>query len=276
MQTSALAIARAVGNPGAEGVALECLGSCRSNQGEYRQAIDLLTQANTIACGIGDRNLEGIGLGALGKCYYCLGDYLKSADLHTSALHIAREVGNRQIEGEELGYLGLCRLAFGDYEQAMNLLGIAFGDYEQAMNLLGQALEIAREVGDRYDEANELNYLGRAQLALGDARQAAMLSSVRNDRLSRPGRDPRRRLRSTRRAVRRALASQLAGVENPVCGREDIFGLGTWAHRWRTSSSTEAQDDHKFAVTSMIDRRPGRMLAELARSPLTCTGGRRL
>ena len=43
------------------------------------------------------------------------------------------------------------------------------------MNLLGQALEIAREVGDRYDEANELNYLGRAQLALGDARQAAML-----------------------------------------------------------------------------------------------------
>ncbi len=43
------------------------------------------------------------------------------------------------------------------------------------MDLLGQALKIAREVGDRYDEANELNYLGWAQLALRDARQAAIL-----------------------------------------------------------------------------------------------------
>ena len=124
----------------------------------------------------------------------------------------------------------------------MGLCHYRLGEYRQAADLLTQAVAMARDTGDRQLERAALGNLGNCHNCLGYYQKAIDLQTS-------------------------ALA---------ICGREDIFGLGTWAHRWRTSSSTEAQDDHKFAATSMIDRRPGRMLAELARSPLTCTGGRRL
>jgi tetratricopeptide (TPR) repeat protein len=49
------------------------------------------------------------------------------------------------------------------------------GDYRQAIHLHTQALAIARDIGDRYGEANTLNYLGRAWLASSDPRQAVTL-----------------------------------------------------------------------------------------------------
>ena len=60
-----------------------------------------------------------------------------------------------------LGSLGLCHASLGDYRQAIDLLT--------------QALAIARDIGDRYGEANALDYLGRVWLASGDARRAATL-----------------------------------------------------------------------------------------------------
>jgi tetratricopeptide (TPR) repeat protein len=49
------------------------------------------------------------------------------------------------------------------------------GEYRRAIDLHTQALASARETGYRYLEANELDYLGRAWLASGDARQAVAL-----------------------------------------------------------------------------------------------------
>jgi tetratricopeptide (TPR) repeat protein len=174
------------------------LGLCCHRLGDYRQAIDLHTQALAIARDTGDRQLEAIALGGLGKCDASLGNYRQAIDLHTQALAIARDIGAAQREGNQLGNLGNCHLDLGDYRQAIDLYtqalaiardisarrleGITLGylgnchtsqgDYRQAIDLHTQALAIARDTGDRYAEATALDYLGRAWLASGDARRA--------------------------------------------------------------------------------------------------------
>ena len=201
LHTQALAIARDIGDRQVEGLALGNLGICRYRLGDYRQAIDLHTQALAIARDIGDRRGEGNQLGNLGNCHFDLGDYRQATDLYSQALDIARSLGDRQREGARtrqpgdlllrsgrlpaghrpvypghgyrprhrrppgegvtLGYLGLCHCCLGDYRQAIDLHT--------------QALAIARDIGDRYSEANALDYLGQAWLASGDARQAVTL-----------------------------------------------------------------------------------------------------
>ena len=97
------------------------LGLCHYRLGDYRQAIDLDTQALVIARDIGDRYREGGVLGSLGLCHARLGDYRQAIDLDTQALVIARDVGDRYGEGAELGNLGNCHHGLGDYRQAIDL-----------------------------------------------------------------------------------------------------------------------------------------------------------
>jgi tetratricopeptide (TPR) repeat protein len=47
----------------------------------------------------GDRQGEGAELGSLGSCHYSLGEYRQAIDLYTQALVIARDIGDRQNEG---------------------------------------------------------------------------------------------------------------------------------------------------------------------------------
>ena len=161
LHTQALAIARDIGDRQSEGDALGNLGNCHVDLGDYRQAIDLHTQALAIARDIGDRQREGVALGNLGYCHLDLGDYRQAIDLYTQALAIVRDIGDRRTRGHELGDLGNCH--------------VSLGDYRQAIDLHTQALAIARDIGDRYGEATALDYLGRAWLASGDARQAVAL-----------------------------------------------------------------------------------------------------
>ena len=157
LHTQALAIARDIGDRQGEGAALGNLGLCYSSLGDYRQAIDLHTQALAIARDIGDRQGEGIELGNLGLCHDSLGDYRQAIDLHTQALAIARDIGDRQGEGADLGNLGICHYSLGDYRRAIDLHT--------------QALAIARDIGYREGEGVELGNLG-LPLSLGDYRQA--------------------------------------------------------------------------------------------------------
>ncbi len=148
-------------DPGLNGTHLTTLGSCRSQLGEYRQAIDLYGQALAIAREIGDRSGEGAALGNLGECRRSLGEYRQAIDLHGQALAVGRAIGNRYGEGTALIGLGDCHLGLGEYRQAIDLHG--------------QALAIFREIGDRSGQANALDYLGRAWLASGDASRAVTL-----------------------------------------------------------------------------------------------------
>ena len=161
LHTQALAIYRDIGNRQGEATALGNLGSCHYSLGDYGQAIDLHTQALAIDRDAGNRQGEGTGLTCLGNCHYSLGDYRQAIDLHTQALAIDRDIGDRYVEGAALGNLGNCHYSLGDYRQAIDLHT--------------QALAIARDIGDRYGEANAVGYLGRAWLAAGNPRQAATL-----------------------------------------------------------------------------------------------------
>ena len=148
-------------DPGLNAVHLCDLGNCHLALGEYRQAIDLYTQALAIARDTGDRRGESAALGNLGVCHRVLGEYRQASDLLTQALAIARDTGDRPNESTILGILG----------ESHRVLG----EYRQAIDLPTQALAIARDIGDRYGEANALDYLGRAWLTSGDARQAVRL-----------------------------------------------------------------------------------------------------
>jgi tetratricopeptide (TPR) repeat protein len=158
LYTQALAIDRDTGDRQGEGVDLGGLGLCHYRLGDYRQAIDLNTQALAIARDTGDRQGEGFDLGCLGNCHYSQGDYRQAIDLRTQALAIARDTGDRQGEGVDLSALGLCHCRLGDYGQAIDLNT--------------QALAIARAIGDRYGEGFDLGTLGLCHYSLGDYRQA--------------------------------------------------------------------------------------------------------
>jgi signal transduction histidine kinase len=48
---------------------------------------------------------EGLRLGNMGLCHFALGDYRQAIDLHTQALTIARDIGDRYGEANALDYL---------------------------------------------------------------------------------------------------------------------------------------------------------------------------
>jgi tetratricopeptide (TPR) repeat protein len=87
----------------------------------------------------GYRQLEGNTLGNLGNCHYRLGDYRQAIDLHTQALAIGRDIGHRYGEANALNYLGRAQLASVDPRQAVTLLEQAVavadttGDIEPAV-----------------------------------------------------------------------------------------------------------------------------------------------
>jgi tetratricopeptide (TPR) repeat protein len=161
LYTQALAILRDLANRQGEGAVLANLGLCQMSLGEYRQAVELHTQALAILRDFANRQGEGAVLANLGNCHMRLGEFGQAVELHTQALAILRDLGDRYGEGMQLGNLGNCR-----YD---------LGEFGQAIELYTQALTIARDLGNRYGEANALNYLGRAWLASGDVRQAVTL-----------------------------------------------------------------------------------------------------
>ena len=156
--TQALALHRDTGNRQGEGIALGNLGLCHFHLGDYRQAIDLHTQALALHRDTGNRQGEGIALDNLGNCHSHLGDYRQAIDLHTQALALHRDIADRRGEGYELGNLGNCHSALGDYRLAIDLHT--------------QALALHRDTGNRQGEGIALGNLGNCHLHLGDYRQA--------------------------------------------------------------------------------------------------------
>ena len=71
--------------------------------------------------------LNASHLSNLGLAYYSLGEYRQAIDLHTQALAIARETGHRYGEANVLDYMGRAWLASDDTRQAVALLGQAVG-----------------------------------------------------------------------------------------------------------------------------------------------------
>jgi tetratricopeptide (TPR) repeat protein len=163
LHTQALAIARDIGNRQSEGRALGNLANCHLRLGDQRQAIGLYTQALAIFRDIGDRTGDSTQLICLGLCHNLLGDHRSAIDLYNQALAIARDIGDRYLEGNALGNLGNCHYFLGDYRRAIDLHA--------------QALAIDRDIGDRLGEGTDLGNLGNCHLMLGDHHQAIDLDT---------------------------------------------------------------------------------------------------
>jgi len=151
------------------------LGLCHNRLGEYRRAIDLLTQALVISRESGDREGEGAQLSNLGNCHDNLGEYQRAIDLQTQALAIVRDIANRYLEANALEYLARALLASGNAHQAVTLLG--------------QGVSIADATGDIESAMEARSWLARAQLQLGDAAAALALTAVERE-LTYPPEEP--------------------------------------------------------------------------------------
>jgi tetratricopeptide (TPR) repeat protein len=156
--TQALTIDRNAGDRGGQASDLNNLATCHTLLGDYRQAVDLFTQALAIARNIGDRRAEGLRLNNLGFCYIKVGHYRQAVDLCTQALTIARDIDKRSDESTALGNLGHCHYRLGHYRQAIDLFT--------------EALRIARATGNRRLESYDLGYLGNCHCDLGEYQQA--------------------------------------------------------------------------------------------------------
>ncbi len=135
-------------DPTLNAIHLGSLGLCNLYLGEYRQAIDLHTQALAIVRDTGDRRGETAGLANLGNCHLELCDYRQAVDLLTQALAIARDIGDRYGEAIALGHLGRAWLASSEARQAVTLLE--------------QAVSIAETSGDTESAVMTRSGLARA------------------------------------------------------------------------------------------------------------------
>ncbi len=112
-----------------------------------------------LRCDTGDYDTAATVLEDIDFDYLQLwGHYRTLVELHG---RIHGRLTDPALNVTHLGNLGNCRSSLGEYERAIDLYT--------------QALAIARDIGDRYGEANALDYLGRAWLASGEARQAVTL-----------------------------------------------------------------------------------------------------
>ena len=192
----ALAIAREVGDLRSEGELLSRLGNtCLSlselGDRQYHTAIEYYAQALDIARQARDCQSEGARLGNMGSAYYALGQFGQALDTYQRALDIARQVGDRRGEGVRLGNLGNAYYALALSQQEGDVCGLipdssnpqglsleagpgkgqpAGGQYplHAAVDAYRQALDIAREVGDRRAEGVHLAHLGLVYCALSD------------------------------------------------------------------------------------------------------------
>ena len=153
-----LAIERKIGSRRGESQVLCNLGIAYEDLGETRRAIEFYEQSLAIDREIGDRRGEGSALGNLGNAYHLLGEIRRAIEYHNQALAIEMDIGNRRGEGQVLGNLGV------DY--------CALGDAGRAIEFHERALAIDREIGDRRGEGADLGNLGNACKLLGESRRA--------------------------------------------------------------------------------------------------------
>ena len=81
--------------------------------GDYRQAIDLLTQALAIACDISDRFGEAIALAYLGRAWLASGDARRAVTLLEQAVSVADTSGDIEPAVEARSWLARAQLHAG-------------------------------------------------------------------------------------------------------------------------------------------------------------------
>lgn len=126
--TEALALARTLGDPHAEGVVLGNLGAGCGSLGMFDEAVEHMRRALAIREALGDRYGQAMNLQNLAEALRELGRPQESAEHCSRALKIQREDGNRYGEATTLLYLGLL-------ERDQNRPDAARGHWESAYSI---------------------------------------------------------------------------------------------------------------------------------------------
>jgi tetratricopeptide (TPR) repeat protein len=161
--TQALAAFRQAGDPQEQIRVLTSIGRTRQARGEYHRAISALNEALSIAEALKDRWRIALALNDIGEAYQALYDMDTALSYHNRALEIATGAGANIIKPDILRNLGV------DH--------IELGRLEMGMGHLQEALESARSVGNKEQEAMTLYYVARAYLRMGNADAAARNAS---------------------------------------------------------------------------------------------------
>jgi len=144
----------------AQARALIGLGDVVNSQGDRQGALEYAQQAEIIARETGEKAqtelVEALGNKAWGQ--YRLKQYDSALTTAQEGLDAAKQPSLRGAVGRNLNTLGIVNFMVGNYEQSE--------DY------MRQAVEIARELGDKRDVAVKLNNLGEMRRLRGDSEGA--------------------------------------------------------------------------------------------------------
>jgi predicted ATPase/class 3 adenylate cyclase len=181
--------------------ALRCAGALARWQGDFAQAVAMLTESVTMWREIGDKAGLAWALNSLGAAVHDQGNYTWARNFNEESLALYRELGNKRGVATALTTLGDSSVAIGDYSRATGLLeeslklkremgdkiGIAFSllslgraalyrdKYDQADTLCHESLKIRLELSDRRGVAEGLECLAGIAAARGKPHEAARL-----------------------------------------------------------------------------------------------------
>ncbi|MEU8658080.1 AfsR/SARP family transcriptional regulator [Actinoplanes philippinensis] len=144
---SAVAAARAVGDPDAQARALSNLGRLHRRQGRLREAAETYRQALRLYAHLGEPAAEALVLRNLGSVDWRRGDYRQAAEHYQRAGTLCRDLGDDAGRADALVRLGL--------------IDARLGDRVRAAERFGSALDLYAELGDRFSEAYVLSLLAR-------------------------------------------------------------------------------------------------------------------
>lgn len=198
MQRSALAAARAGGDPSAEAVLTNMLAVSTARMGDVHRAERSFKSALAMFGRLGNEAAEQMIWGNLAELAVKMGSHADAIEYLDHALRICRSRGDTVLEALSLNHLAdnLTRVGRPDEaveaagraleihrsagvrsEEAVSLraLGIAFAakhDFERAFSYLRSAEELYERIGHRWDRAVTLYHRGRAAVAAGQEEMA--------------------------------------------------------------------------------------------------------
>jgi tetratricopeptide (TPR) repeat protein len=129
-------------------------------QGRYGEALDHSRQALELFTAVGDRTGRAIALNAVGWFHAMLGDHRQALIYCGQALklHQGQALGYPKLEAATLDSLGYAHHHLGDHAESIAC-------YQRALDLY-------REVGDRWGQAETLGHTGDVHHAAGHRQQA--------------------------------------------------------------------------------------------------------
>lgn len=153
-----IALSRQLGDRHGEADTLITLGRISSQLGQHEQALSFHQEALALFQDVGDRRREADALNWVGECLLASNEHAQARARHAAACTFACETGDRQQQGRALAGLAAADLLQGSYEQAIGL-------YQQAIPLF-------RDIGDIGGETGALSGAGECLFAAGDPAHA--------------------------------------------------------------------------------------------------------